>query len=106
MHPRFFDRDSAEYVQFGKGVLKGFSSIVDVSDRKDKSVDFFLPFVNAGGSKAFSRERAVAMMKVLAWDGEKYKFGRVLSGEENPLGLTLRGLVYNEERGVISFEEA
>ena len=71
MDPRFIDVDSAEYVQFGKGVLNGFSSIVASSDRKDKSVDFFLPFVNAGGSKAFSRERAVAMMKVLAGDGEE-----------------------------------
>ena len=102
MDPRFIDRDSAEYVQFGKGMLNGFSSIVDVSGRKDKSVDFFLPFVNAGGSKAFSRERAVSMMKVLAKDGEKYEFGRGLSGEENPLGLTLGGLVYNEERGLVS----
>ena len=102
MDPRFIDRASAEYVQFGKGVLNGFSSIVDVSDRKDKSVDFFLPFVNAGGSKAFSGERAVAMMKVLAWDGEKYRFGRDMDEEENPLGLTLEGLVYNGERGVVS----
>ena len=101
MDPRFIDRDSAEYVQFGKGVLNGFSSIVDVTDRKDKSVDFFLPFVNAGGSKAFSRERAVSMMKVLAKDKGK-QFGRRLSEEENPLGLTLGGLVYNEERGVVS----
>ena len=102
MDPRFIDVDSAEYVQFGKGVLNGFSSIVDVSGRKDKSVDFFLPFVNAGGSKAFSGERAVAMMKVLAWDGKKYKFGRDLSADENPLRLTLGGLVYNEERGLAS----
>ena len=106
MDPRFIDVDSAEYVQFGKGVLNGFSSIVDISGRKDKSVDFFLPFVNAGGSKAFSGERAVAMMKVLAVDGEEYKFGRSLSGEENPLGLTLEGLVYNGERGVVSLVEA
>ena len=106
MDPRFIDRDSAEYVQFGKGVLNGFSSIVDRSDRKDKSVDFFLPFVNAGGSKAFSGERAVAMMKVLAWDGKEYGFGGGLSEEENPLGLTLRGLRYNEERGVVSLVEA
>ena len=56
MDVRFIDRGSAEYVQFGKGVLNGFSSIVDLSDRKDKSVDFFLPFVNAGGSKALSRD--------------------------------------------------
>ena len=63
MDPRFIDRDSAEYVQFAQGVLNGFSSIEASSDRKDKSVDFFLPFVNAGGSKAFSGERAVAMMK-------------------------------------------
>jgi hypothetical protein len=100
--PRFIDRDSAEYVQFGKGVLKGFSSIVASSGRKDKSVDFFLPFVNAGGSKAFSRERAVSMMKVLADDGEVYEFGRDLDGEANPLGLNLGGLEYNEERGVVS----
>jgi hypothetical protein len=102
MDPRFIDRGSAEYVQFGKGVLNGFSSIVDVSDRKDKSVDFFLPFVNAGGSKAFSRERGVSMMKVLAKDGGMFKFGGGLSEEENPLGLTLGGLVYNEEREVVS----
>ena len=50
MDPRFIDRDSAEYVHFGKGLLNGFSSIVASSGRKDKSVDFFLPFVNAGGS--------------------------------------------------------
>ena len=72
------------------------------SDRKDKSVDFFLPFVNAGGSKAFSRVRAVSMMKVLAKDGKRYGFGRGLSGEENPLRLTLEGLVYDEERGLVS----
>ena len=41
-------------------------------------------------------------MKVLAKDGERYWFGRDLDGEENPLGLTLRGLRYNEERGVVS----
>jgi hypothetical protein len=105
MDPRFIDVDCAEYVQFGKGVLKGFSSIVDVSGRKDKSVDFFLPFVNAGGRKAFSRERAVSMMKVLAKDGV-YDFGRWLSGEENPLGIRLQGLVYDEERGLVSLVEA
>ena len=104
MDPRFIDVDSAEYVQFGKGLLNGFSSIMDASGRKDKSVDFFLPFVNAGGSKAFSVERAVAMMKVLAGDGD-YKFGRYLFGEENPLGLTLERLVYNVERGVVSLVE-
>ena len=71
------------------------------SDRKDKSVDFFLPFVNAGGSKAFSRERAVSMMKVLAKD-RRYRFGRDLFGEENPLRLTLEGLEYDEERGLVS----
>ncbi len=75
---------------------------MDSNDRKDKSVDFFLPFVNAGGSRAFSRERTVSMIKVLAWDGEKYRFGKWLSEEENPLGLTLHGLKYNEERGVAS----
>ena len=103
MDPRFIDVDSAEYVQFAQGVLNGFSSIVARSDRKDKSVDFFLPFVNAGGSKAFSVERAVAMMKVLAKDGKIYDLGRALSGEENPLGLKLEGLVYKEEgRGLVS----
>jgi hypothetical protein len=102
MDPRFIDVDSVEYVQFARGVLKGFSSSVASSDRKDKSVDFFLPFVNAGGSKAFSRERAVSMMKVLACDGKKYRFGSDLSGEENPLGLTLGGLEYDEERGLAS----
>ena len=102
MDPRFIDRKGDEYVQFGLGVLKGFSSILDSSGRKDKSVDFFLPFVNAGGSKAFSRERAVAMMKVLAGDGEEYKFGRYLEEEENPLRLTLRGLEYDEESGLVS----
>ncbi len=102
MDPRFIDRDSAEYVQFAEGVLKGFNSIVASSGRKDKSVDFFLPFVNAGGSKAFSRERAVSMMKVLADDGNRYEFGRDLDGEANPLGLNLGGLEYNEERGVVS----
>ena len=105
MDPRFIDRNSAEYVQFGRGVLNGFSSIVDVSGRKDKSVDFFLPFVNAGGSKAFSGERAVAMMKVLAGDGERYEFGRGLSGEENSSGLSLRVLKFNEERGLLSLVE-
>ena len=62
--------------------------------------------MNAGGSRAFSGERAVGMMKVLARDGKVYKFGRGLSEEENPLGLTLRGLRYNEERGVVSLVEA
>jgi hypothetical protein len=38
------------YVQFGKGVLNGFNSIVASCGRKDKRVDFFLPFVNGGGS--------------------------------------------------------
>ena len=104
MDPRFIDVDSAEYVQFARGVLNCFSSIVAVSGRKDKSVDFFLPFVNAGGSKAFSRERAVSMIKVLAKDGEEYRFGRELSEEENPLGLTLEGLVYNEGRGLVSLK--
>jgi hypothetical protein len=84
--------------------LKGFSSIMASSDRKDKSVDFFLPFVNAGGSKAFSRERAVTMMKVVAKDGKVYKFGEALSEDENPLGLTLRELKYNDERGLVSLE--
>ncbi len=102
MDPRFIDRESSEYVQFTRGVLSGFSSIVDVSGRKDKSVDFFLPFVNAGGSKAFSRERAASMMKVLAGDGERYQFGEDLSAEENPLGLNLEGLDYDEERGLVS----
>ena len=102
MYPRFIDRDSAEYVQFGKGVLNGLSSIVASSDRKDKSVDFFLPFVNAGGSKAFSRERAVSMMKVLAKDGGRYEFGEDISADENPLGLSLRGLKYSEEGGIVS----
>ena len=41
-------------------------------------------------------------MKVLAVDGKDYKFGRDISAEENPLGLTLEGLVYNGERGVAS----
>ena len=41
-------------------------------------------------------------MKVLALDGEEYEFGEDLDGEENPLGLNLSGLVYNEERGVVS----
>ncbi len=43
MDPRFIDRESAEYVQLGRGVLNDFSSIVDGSGRKDESVDFFLP---------------------------------------------------------------
>ena len=42
------------------------------------------------------------MMKVLVEDGKGYEFGEYLSGEENPLRLTLRGLVYNEERRVVS----
>ncbi len=104
MDPRFIDRDSAEYVQFGKGLLSGFSSIVDVSGRKDKSVDFFLPFVNAGGSKAFSRERAVSMMKVLAKDGERYEFGRDVEEGENPLRLILRNLTCSEVSGLISLQ--
>jgi hypothetical protein len=58
--------------------------------------------VNAGGSKVFSRELAVSMMKVLAWDGERYGFGEYIYGEENPLGLTLGGLKYNEDRGLVS----
>ncbi len=103
MDPRFIDRGSAEYVQFGRGLLNGFISILDVSGRKDKSVDFFLPFVNAGGSKAFSRERAMTMMKVLACDG-RYRFGRWLSVDENPLRWTLEGLVYNEGRGLVSLK--
>jgi hypothetical protein len=102
MDPRFLDRDSAEYIQFAQGVLNGFSSIVASSGRKEKNVDFFLPFVNGGGSKAFSRERAVSMMKVLAKDGEEYDFGRGLSAEKNPLGLSLRELEYNEERGLVT----
>jgi hypothetical protein len=61
--------------------------------------------VNAGGSKAFSRERAVSMMKVLAKDGWQYEFGRYLSAEENPLGLTLGGLKCSEERGLASLVE-
>ncbi len=40
----FFYVDST--VPFGKGVLNGFRSIVAPNDRKDKSVDFFLPFVS------------------------------------------------------------
>jgi hypothetical protein len=47
------------------------------------------------------RERAVSMMKVLANDGG-YEFGRGLSGDDNPLGLTLGGLVYNEGRILVS----
>ncbi len=50
----------------------------------------------------FSRELAVSMMKVLAWDGERYGFGEYIYGEENPLGLTLGGLKYNEDRGLVS----
>jgi hypothetical protein len=42
------------------------------------------------------------MMKVLAGDGEKYRFGEDLSEDENPLGLTLEGLMYNEGRGLVS----
>jgi hypothetical protein len=101
MDPRFIDRGSAEYVQFRRGVLNGFSSIVDRSDRKDKSVDFFLPFVNAGGSKAFSGERAVSMMKVLARD-KGYRFGKDMDEEDNPLGLTLEKLRYDADRGLVS----
>ena len=50
----------------------------------------------------------MSMMKMLARDrdGGRYKFGRGLSGEENPLRLTLKGLVYDEERGVVSLMEA
>jgi hypothetical protein len=103
--PSFIDRDSAEYVQFARGVVKGLSSIMDSSARKDKSVDFFLPFVNAGGSKAFSRQRAVSMMKVLANDGKEYDFGEDLDAEENPFELNLRGLDYAEGRGLVSLRE-
>ena len=58
--------------------------------------------MNAGGSKAFSGERAVAMMKVLAKDGMVYKFGRDMDGEENPLGLSLGSFRYNEKKGLLS----
>ena len=42
------------------------------------------------------------MMKVLAGDGKEYEFGRGMDGEANPLGLTLGGLEYEEERGLVS----
>ena len=44
----------------------------------------------------------MSMMKVLAKDGKRYKFGRYLDGEANPLRLNLGGLVYDEERGLVS----
>ena len=34
--------------------------------------------------------------------GSWYGFGEALSREENPLGLTLDGLEYDEERGLAS----
>ena len=50
------------------------------------------------------RERAVGMMKVLAWDwdGMGYWFGRYLSADENPLRWARGGLEFNVERGLVS----
>ena len=100
--PRILDRESEEYTSFATGVLKAFSSLAEGTARENKPFDFFMSFVNAGRSTPFMRERAMAMMKVLAGDG-RYKYGRKLSEAVNPLRLTLETLRYDEERGVVSW---
>ena len=73
-----------------------------VSLRRSARVASNQSAASSGGSKAFSRERAVSMMKVLAKDGKVYRFGRDLYGDENPLGISLQGLEYDEDRGLVS----
>ena len=70
-------------------------------ERKNKSIDFFLSFVNAGLSEPWSRERAIAMMKVLVKD-RGHEYGRELGVAVNPLRLNLRTLEYDAERALVS----
>jgi len=101
MDPRFIDIKSDVYESFATGVIRAFNSIPEESDRNNKPIDFFLPFVNAGLSEPWSRERAIAMMKVLVKDRIR-GYGRYLVPEVNPLRLTLSTLEYNEERDLVS----
>ena len=65
--PRFIDKDADVYNDFVIGVVRAFQSLPE-GERRDKPIDFFLPFVNEGLSEPWSRERAIIMMKVLAAD--------------------------------------
>ena len=101
MDPRWIGRESDVYKSFATGVVRAFSSLPEGPERKNKSIDFFLSFVNAGLSEPWSRERAIAMMKVLVKDKE-HGYGRELGVAVNPLRLNLRTLEYNAERDLVS----
>ena len=99
--PRILDRHSEEYESFATGVLRAFSSLPEGVE--NKPFDFFMSFVNAGRSEPFTKQRAKALMKVLAGDG-CHGFGFTLSEEVNPARLTLETLRYDEERELVSLK--
>lgn len=98
--PRILDRNSMEYTRFATGVLNAYASLPGGIAREHKSIDFFIPFVNADQTTLITRERAIAMMKVLVNDRE-YGYGRELDLVVNPLRLNLSTLLYNVERDMI-----
>jgi hypothetical protein len=95
MDPRFFARESEEYKSFATGVASAFTSLRRGPERKNKSIDFFLSFVNAGLSEPWSRERTITMMKVLVTD-------RMLDFGTNHLRKLFCTLQYDEERDLVS----
>lgn len=99
--PRILDRNSMEYTRFATGVLNAYASLPGgIAREGNKSIDFFIPFVNADHTTLITRERAIAMMKVLVNDRE-YGYGRELDLVVNPLRLNLSTLLYNVERDMI-----
>ena len=99
--PRIVDRNSVEYKRFATGVLNAYASLpARIAREQNKSIDFFIPFVNADHTTLFTRERAIAMMKVLVNDRE-YGYGRELDLVVNPLRLNLSTLLYNVEKDMI-----
>jgi hypothetical protein len=104
--PRFIDKHSDIYKSFATGVARAFSLLPEGPERNNKPIDFFMSFVNAGLSEPWSRERAIAMMKVLVNDMKReYYYG----GEYaviNPLRLNLSTLEYDAERDLVSFAVA
>ena len=101
MDPRWIDRRSDVYASFATGVVRAFSSLPEGPERKNKPIDFFMSFVNAGLSEPWSRERAIAMMKVLVKD-RRHEYGHELDEVVNPLDLTLSSLEYDGERDLVS----
>lgn len=99
--PRILDRNSMEYTRFATGVLNAYASLpAGIARAGNKSIDFFIPFVNADHTTLFTRERAIAMMKVLVNDRD-YGYGRELDLVVNPLRLNLSTLLYNVEKDMI-----